>query len=71
LRCAVLLKDKNGKMRLFREKMAPGLIFFAFSCTINNGFICADFRGLFLKKGGRGGASPGCTDQKGQGDPAE
>jgi hypothetical protein len=61
LRCAVHLKRKTGKMRLFREKTASDLIFFAFSCTINNGFVCADFRDSFLIKGGRGGATPGCT----------
>jgi hypothetical protein len=58
LRCAVHLKGKNGKMRHFREKTASDLIFFAFSCTINNGFVCADFCDSFLIKGGRGGATP-------------
>jgi hypothetical protein len=58
LRCAVHLESENGKMRLFREKTASDLIFFAFSCTINNGFVCADFRDSFLIKGGRDGTIP-------------
>jgi hypothetical protein len=63
LRCAVHLESENGKMRLFREKTASDLIFFAFSCTINNGFVCADFRDSFLIKGGRGGATPSAPNQ--------
>jgi hypothetical protein len=58
LRCKAFLAGENGKMRLFREKAAPGLIFFAFSCTINNGFVCADFREPFLKKAGAAGQAP-------------